>query len=149
MIASPRKPISGSAGLRFGNVKETFRKRRVKMISRIVRFSWLAGTLLIPLALWSQTSPTAQTTAPVQATAIDQTASPAQQTASLLESAEPGLKYDLSIHMTDGSIAHAVQAEPGISCKQKCLDIYDICIKQNPPPTDCESNYKACVKKCG
>jgi hypothetical protein len=113
------------------------------MISRILRFSWLAATLLVTLAVWSQTSPTAKTM-PEQPTAVAQTTSLAQQAAALPES---GLASDLSLPMIDGAIAHAVQATPKVSCPTACEDELKICL-DNEPPASCDKAYKACLKKC-
>jgi hypothetical protein len=113
------------------------------MSSRILRFSWLVAMLLVTLAAWSQTLPTAKTT-PEQATAVAQTAS-LEQAAALPES---GLTSDLSLPMIDGAIVHAVQATPDITCKQACADERTICL-DNLPPATCTKNYNACIKKCG
>lgn len=119
------------------------------MTSRLLRSSWLAVTFLVPLMLWSQTSPTAQTTTTGQAIAIGQPANPPQPAASVPEIAEPGLKYDLSIPIIDRSIGRAVQATPSITCKQACRNEDTVCLRSGQPPALCTKNLNACLHRCG
>jgi len=120
------------------------------MIRRIMRFSWLAATLLVPLVLLSQTSQTPQTTTAGQSTALGQTASPAQPTASLGEAAGSGLKEadGLHIHMIDPLISGAGEATFALTCRQRCALEYNLCLKTGHPNSQCETIENSCLSKC-
>jgi hypothetical protein len=107
------------------------------MISRMLRFSWLAATLLVTLALWSQTSPTAQTPASGQATLVDQAA--------------PALTGNLSPHTIDASINLALPApaETVAQCKENCDNQFHACTSAHVPIASCDKTLNACLKKCG
>lgn len=115
------------------------------MIRRILRFSWLTTTLLVPLVVLSQTSQTPQTTTSGQSAAAAQTASPAQTTASVQEAAVPGLK-----DMIGQFISQPVQATTELTCRQRCKDELNTCI-HIPGETlkQCDEAYNACLSKCG
>jgi hypothetical protein len=115
---------------------------------RILGFSWLATTLLVPLVLLSQTSQTPQTTAPGQSAAVAQTASPAQPAASVQEAAVANLNDDLHIHLSDQFIGQAVQATPRLTCSQKCRDELVTCEHDGQPLSVCDPIYDACIAKC-
>jgi hypothetical protein len=117
------------------------------MIRRIMQFSGLAATLLVPLVLLSQASQTPQTTTVGQSTALGQTASPAQPTASVAEAAGSGLKDGLHIHMINPLITGAVQA-PALTCQQRCALEYDACRKAGQPNSQCETIENSCLKQC-
>lgn len=125
-----------------------FLKGETVMIARILRFSWLAATLLVSLALWSQTSQTPQTTTLGESAAVGQTANFAQPTASAQETAGPDLRDDLNIHLTDRFTSQAVEATAGITCKQRCLNILDACLRAGEGTRVCDPIYNSCVKKC-
>jgi hypothetical protein len=112
---------------------------------RILRFSWLATTLLVPIVLLSQTSQTPQTTAPGQSAAVAQTASPAQPAASVQEAAVANLNDDLHIHLSDQFISQAV---PRLTCSQKCRDELVTCEHTGAPLSVCDPIYNACIAKC-
>jgi hypothetical protein len=118
------------------------------MIKRILRFSWLAATLLVPLVLLSQTSQTPQTTTAGQSTAPGQTATPAQATAWVAEAAGSGLQDDLRIHMINPLISEAVQAAPALTCRQRCALEYNLCLKTGHPNSQCEAIENSCLSKC-
>lgn len=115
------------------------------MIKRIMRFSWLAATLLVPLVLSSQTS---QTTTVGQSTVLNQTAGPAQPTASVAEAAGSGLKDVLQIHMINPLISGPVQATTTLTCRQRCALEYDLCLKTGHPNSQCETIENSCLSKC-
>jgi hypothetical protein len=114
------------------------------MISRTLRFSWLAATLLVTLALWSQTSATAQTPASGQAALVDQVAAPAQQSA-------PALTGNLSPRTIDASINLALPApaETVTQCKENCDNQFHACTSAHVPIASCDKTLNACLKKCG
>ena len=118
------------------------------MIRRIMRFSWLAATLLVPLVLSSQTSQTPQTTTVGQSTDLGQTASPAQATASVAEAAGSGIKDGLHIHMINPLISGPFQETTALTCRQRCALEYNLCLKTGHPNSQCETIENSCLKKC-
>ena len=118
------------------------------MISRIIRFSWLAATLLVPLILLSQTSQTPQTTAIGQSTRLAQTANPAQSTASVAETAGSGLTDGRQIHIVDRLISGAIEGTAALTCRQRCEDEYNLCRKAGGTNSDCEMIENSCLSKC-
>lgn len=118
------------------------------MVRRVLRFSWLATTLLVPLVVLSQASQTPQATTTGQSAAIAQTANPAQPTASAQEAVVPGLKDDLHSHMIDQFISPSFHATAELTCRERCQEELNTCIHLGVPITECDSAYEACLKKC-
>lgn len=118
------------------------------MIRRIMRFSWLAATLLAPLVLVSQTSQTPQTTTVGQSTVLGQTARLAQPTASVAEAAGSGLIDGLHIHLISPLMSGGAQATSALTCRQRCEDEYNLCRKAGGLNSDCEKIENSCLSKC-
>ena len=118
------------------------------MIRRMMRFSWLAATLLVPLVLSSQTSQTPQTITVGQSTALGQTASPAQPTASVAEAAGSGLKDGLHIQMINPLISGRFRTTTALTCRQRCADEYNLCLKTGHPNSQCEAIENSCLSHC-
>ena len=118
------------------------------MIRRIMRFSWLAATLLVPLILLSQTSQAQHTTTVEQSMRPSQTANPAQPTDSVAETAGSGFTDGLQIHIVDRLISGTIQDAAALTCRQRCEDEYNLCRKAGGTNSDCEMIENSCLSKC-